>query len=365
MGDIYLSSGKSFLMDCFRILAAIWVVIMHTSAICFPSNAYLFFHYGHAAVVVFFVLSGFVISYTTKVKNRGALKYAIARISRLYGVLLPALVITAIIEAYLKYYDANVYLSIYRGNSFIRYISSLFFLNEVWFFSSAPPLNAPLWSLSYEFSYYLLFGLVFFIKRFKHRLLLISFFVVIIGPKILFMMPIWLMGVLLMHLPKNVLNKKLSLMLSILFFVFAILIVIYLRTYPFDLGCKPLFFASGFITDWAIGLFFASGLWLFPDYEFYWFNRNYKFYQLFRKLADLTFSVYLLHNPFIVLFKSLSSKFIYTSVLSFAFAILFVFFCTIISGYFIEKCRTKTNFLFEVYIPRFARNSFFKHFLID
>jgi peptidoglycan/LPS O-acetylase OafA/YrhL len=38
------------------------------------------------------------------------------------------------------------------------------FVNELWLFSAAPPLNGSLWSLSFEFWYYAIFGLWFFRK---------------------------------------------------------------------------------------------------------------------------------------------------------------------------------------------------------
>jgi peptidoglycan/LPS O-acetylase OafA/YrhL len=52
----------------------------------------------HLAVMVFFVLSGCVIAYTTFQRHPGDVqKYIIARLSRLYSVVIPALILTGIL----------------------------------------------------------------------------------------------------------------------------------------------------------------------------------------------------------------------------------------------------------------------------
>ena len=54
--------------------------------------------YGRTAVLVFFVLSGFVVAWVTETKERTLEEYALSRVARLYSVILPALIITAVLD---------------------------------------------------------------------------------------------------------------------------------------------------------------------------------------------------------------------------------------------------------------------------
>jgi peptidoglycan/LPS O-acetylase OafA/YrhL len=153
-----ITGSTSVVLDSLRIAAALTVLVFH-----------LFYHWfeklnithkldqaAHMAVVVFFVLSGYVIAYTTTVNNRGGLKYMQARFSRLYSVVIPALIITAVCEIIIHMYSPALQAHFSRGTSWPRYIISGLFINEIWFFSAAPPVNGPLWSLSYEYNFWLL-----------------------------------------------------------------------------------------------------------------------------------------------------------------------------------------------------------------
>ena len=113
----------------------------------------------HAAVVVFFVISGYVIAFTAARRDAGPRHYAVARLSRLYSVLLPALLITAVIEMVGVASNPAVAARYVHAYSWARYGLSAVFGNESGWWSAAPPINSPLWSLSYEFWYYTLFGL--------------------------------------------------------------------------------------------------------------------------------------------------------------------------------------------------------------
>ena len=88
-----LSGGPSILLDSLRLGASLVVVFNHALDMWFPNlgvDPSLPGNTAHAAVVAFFVLSGYVIAHTTTSNNRGALHYAYARLSRLYSVVLPA-----------------------------------------------------------------------------------------------------------------------------------------------------------------------------------------------------------------------------------------------------------------------------------
>lgn len=83
----------------------------------------------HTAVVLFFVLSGFVIAFTTINKNRGFLQYMEARLGRLYSIVLPGLLITALCEYLVAKFDPLLYTTIFRDHVWLRYLISGMFLN--------------------------------------------------------------------------------------------------------------------------------------------------------------------------------------------------------------------------------------------
>lgn len=297
-----IGTKSSLFLDTLRLSAALIVAIFHAYIMWFPekdSTTTSLFNISHAAVVVFFVLSGYVIAYTTTINNRGSSQYAQARLSRLCSVVVPALLITGLIEIIVRYTDSDLHAMYSRGASLPRYILSSGFLNEIWFFSAAPPMNSPLWSLSYEFWYYIIFGLWFFRSTGWKSTALLLLACFIAGPKILLMMPIWLVGFAAYRLPKPNISSTKSWLLVLVATSVTVLSVVYVPIFPRPIGTAPLFFANQFVTDWVNGLFFAIALWFLPLS-----NRVVPSGDLvtsFRKIADLTFPIYILHNPLLIL----------------------------------------------------------------
>ena len=107
-----LTEDKSEFLHLLRWSAALVVVIGHAqmylesvSGISAPAGSLLRYvgAHAHAAVMVFFVLSGFVVAYATERKcavdaRYGLREYFIDRWSRIYSVLLPAILLTALID---------------------------------------------------------------------------------------------------------------------------------------------------------------------------------------------------------------------------------------------------------------------------
>ena len=84
-----MSPSLSLYLDLTRFAAALVVVLGHSWLVLLP--AYPLHWPGPAAVIVFFVLSGFVIAYVTDGRDRTLADYALNRLSRLWSVALPAL----------------------------------------------------------------------------------------------------------------------------------------------------------------------------------------------------------------------------------------------------------------------------------
>ena len=70
------------------------MLLFHASGFEFMKVDTVLGHYGREAVIVFFVLSSFVIAYTVDQENCTLFEYAIHRISRIYLVVIPALILT-------------------------------------------------------------------------------------------------------------------------------------------------------------------------------------------------------------------------------------------------------------------------------
>ena len=298
--------NSSIFLDALRICAALTVLYIHAHDRWFPALAHPEDQPGepsHAAVVIFFVLSGFVIAHTTISKNRGGMQYAQARLSRLCSVVLPALVLTGIIQVVLKYIDPVLLASYSRGFSGVRYLLSATFCNELWLFSSAPPLNGSLWSLSFEFWYYTIFGLWIFRRGGWVSWLLPLAACLIAGPKILLMMPVWLSGYAAYSLPRPTIKPAVAWLLVLAGVGSTYFALGLIPSIPYKIGYKPLYYANQFATDWLIGLFVAFTLWILPTGNQQSTEHNWT--GLFRQVADLTFPLYVLHFPLIILWRGI------------------------------------------------------------
>jgi peptidoglycan/LPS O-acetylase OafA/YrhL len=340
-----IGAGSSMVLDSLRILAAFTVVVFHASRdwlIGYQLALETFSRVAHAAVMLFFVLSGYVIAFSTSSSNRGPRQYAVARLSRLYAVVIPVLLLTALVEVFVGQADAALAAHYTRGASWPRYVLSALFSNEIGLLSAAPPLNTPLWSLSFEFWYYLIFGLWFY-RRFTRQwgwLLLGAGLVA--GPKILLLMPVWLFGAGAYHWPQPRLSTRLAGLCSLVMVALASLAVLYLPPLPYELGFKPLFLASQFLTDWVVGILVALAVWALPAGS----TVNTRWVQRLRKYADLSFPLYALHYPLLVLWRVLVS-WRANDVMQWGQAIAFATISSVVIGLFLDSQRKRWVRFFE------------------
>ena len=301
-----ISGNSSLFLDSLRICAAFTVLYIHAFDKWFPSQAHPPTEPGepsHAAVIVFFVLSGYVIAYTTISKNRGGFQYAQARLTRLCSVVIHALLIRALSQFIIGRLNPEMLASYNRSFTGFRYILSGLFINEIWFFSSAPLLNIALWSLSFEFWYYAIFGLWFFRQHGWKSILLVLLACLIAGPKILLMMIVWLSGYMAYHLPRPEISIGKAWLLVLLGLLMAWLAIAFLPPFPFVNDYKPFYYANQFITDWIVGIFIAFSLWILPTTA--GSKTRSKLTKVVREIADLTFPLYVLHYPLLVLWRCL------------------------------------------------------------
>ena len=188
-----MNKSFSIYLDLVRFTAACLVYIWHSNNRLLTKAVPLASGYGHSAVVVFFVLSGFVIAYVTDTKEKNWISFAASRLSRVYSVAVPAVVLTVILDAL----GRNLYPALYSypfDHFIVRFTASLLMLNEVWLVSIMSFSNTPYWSIAFEAWYYVIFGVVMFATARWRPLALIAC-ALLVGPKILLLLPIWWSGV--------------------------------------------------------------------------------------------------------------------------------------------------------------------------
>lgn len=192
-----MNKATSTYLDLVRFSAAMVVFLTHAGYELFTSGWLLpVGRYGHDAVVIFFVLSGFVIAYVVENKESTPEAFFVARLARLWSVVIPALGLTLMLD----YVGSRADYILYAESSFRtdvpiwRLFANLFFINEIWFTSVRPFSNGPFWSIGYEFWYYIAFAVLSF-TRASHRGWVFIICALLMGPKILVLMPVWMLGV--------------------------------------------------------------------------------------------------------------------------------------------------------------------------
>ena len=189
-----MSRGLSLYLDFLRLIAAAEVFVFHLAGFGFtglhraPWNAY-----GHEAVTIFFVLSGFVIRHAVQVGDPTITAFATSRLTRVYSVAVPCLLLTFVFDLIGHRLAPQFYEGLTTtGPAWLRLAIGGAMMNEAWV-SVQMLSNTPYWSISYEFWYYVLFAGLFYLKG-RQRVLATLAAAIIAGPKILLLFPIWLMG---------------------------------------------------------------------------------------------------------------------------------------------------------------------------
>jgi hypothetical protein len=190
-----MSKSQSAYLDLLRIVAALTVLLSHVSRTNL-SGGFLWQVQaaGHDGVIVFFVLSGYVISYVADSRERHGADFAMSRLTRLYSVVLPALVLTYVADRVGMAYAPELYRAAHHSDPLLRIASAGLFLSQSWHFDIELFSNTAYWSLPFEFWYYVLFGVFVFIPG-KMRYAALAVAAAIAGPKILLLLPVWLLGV--------------------------------------------------------------------------------------------------------------------------------------------------------------------------
>jgi len=191
-----MNPAFSIYLDLVRFAAALLVFVYHSNQRWLVQPILPLSNYGHSSVIVFFVLSGFVIAWVTDTKENTWRSYFASRISRVYSVVVPALVLCLVLDTVGRQLWTVPYGNYPYDQLAVRLGASLLMLNEPWFLSITSLSNVPFWSITYEFWYYVLFGLAMFLPA-RWKWWCVGGLALALGPKIAMLAPIWLAGVLL------------------------------------------------------------------------------------------------------------------------------------------------------------------------
>ena len=185
----------SLYLDLARFIAALLVVLTHcVQHGLFASSAGLPL-FGREAVMVFFVLSGFVIAYSTSDRALTLKQYVVARSARIYSVAIPVVLLCFLLAVLLADAAQLPPELTYQARKPYLYLPLHFlFMGELWTLSETPPWLIQYWSLGYEVWYYVLFGVVFYLRG-ARRLLLGTLVLLVMGYKLWLLLPVWLAGV--------------------------------------------------------------------------------------------------------------------------------------------------------------------------
>ncbi|HEX4191767.1 MAG TPA: acyltransferase [Stellaceae bacterium] len=190
-----LSRETSLYLDAVRFWAAVVVYLCHFSYRPISGGAFWQIgRYGPDAVVVFFVLSGFVIAHATA-RETSLSTYIVDRAARIYSVAFPAIVITLVCDLIGSWLEPHYLDGFYSvGSTWEQILTGLTFTNQFWGAKFVPGSDLPYWSLGYEVPYYAVFAAAIF-ARGAWRILVPVALLLVAGPSIAAVFPLWLAGV--------------------------------------------------------------------------------------------------------------------------------------------------------------------------
>jgi peptidoglycan/LPS O-acetylase OafA/YrhL len=318
----------SAFLDLTRILAALTVFLGHLGNPRFGGEVLSFFEdQRHSAVIVFFVLSGFVIAWAAK-RDGSPRAYIINRAARIYSVALPALAVTWAIDNFLINYYPGTLHAVYQHAAIWKYLPLfLTFSTDFWFLSEDALSNIPYWSLCYEVWYYILFGVLVF-GRGKWRWVIASGILLLVGPRLWLLWPVWLTGAGIYRLPLlSVKNSRLLLCLSLLSLValkmggVEDLLNDAVNQLTGGFAQERLRYSQFFVGDYLIALAIAGAIHAARGAGLSMLAR---LRTPLAAVASITFSMYLVHFPLFLFFGALfPRKVLVIGLLSLAGIVIF------------------------------------------
>jgi peptidoglycan/LPS O-acetylase OafA/YrhL len=309
-----MNKGFSTYLDLLRISAAGLVFGHHvlmdarcysysSGGACYVGTTLIPYRLGHYAVVLFFVLSGYVITYVVAERESTLTEYAVSRVARIYSVAIPALILTMCIDSlFISIGAGSEWIPTYQYRHIWKYLPIfLTFTTDFWFLGESTFSDGVFWSLCYEVWYYILFAAVFYFAGWR-RWALASLILLLVGYKLWALLPIWVLGSLAYQLHGKYAMPPAAarlLMLSSL----ALLLIFYVTgTSGVDRLVDGLSggwiathmrYSQWFVGDTIIAFVFVINVFA-ANYARLEFGRLASLIKLF---ASFTFTLYLMHGP--------------------------------------------------------------------
>jgi peptidoglycan/LPS O-acetylase OafA/YrhL len=258
--------GFSVILDASRVIAAFIVFVYHSKLI--PDNLY---RLDHDAVMFFFVLSGYLISIAAD-REKSPSIFVLNRVSRILSVSIPAILLTFMVGVIINNSEYPL-----REN-FVWMAGSIIFINSIQNILLVNPYNIAYWSLPYEVWFYFIFGIAIYMRSNWIKYFIILGILITLGLRVVVVFPVWLLGVLVYQLHRNV---KIAFSKPIVSFIIVFDLMGYL-VFKVNFGHEPLFDA------WYFGSGFCSWLW-----ENYGLRMDYSVTFIYDLIVGIFFAVFL------------------------------------------------------------------------
>jgi len=314
-----IKKNLSIYLDVLRFGAALVVLLSHFAYPRFTGGRYLFIrdlNLGSDAVVIFFVLSGLVIAFTARKKDKTLRRFTFNRATRLISVAVPAVLLTFVLDRVGSSIDPVVYSGWWYNPLDLgdMLLSGLTFSSEWTGQGTRLGTNGPYWSLSYEVAYYILFGLAIFLKG-PLRIALLAVSAMAFGFDVLLLLPAWLVGVWLFHRLQD--STKAPGNPTVLaigpWIIYALMLAVdvpgFLTAMSESLtsvaAINGLRFSDEFAWNWILAGIFTVHLYGMAS----WLEGKKMFaVSAIRWLAGASFSLYLVHYPVLQFFEAVLPK---------------------------------------------------------
>lgn len=326
-------------LQIFRGIAAVMVVIHHSVGSLkyyhHLDNSFLIFigKLGKFGVDFFFVLSGFIISYSSyfKVKQSGAFKnYVINRVLRIYIPYLPIGIFMLLLYTFIP--------------SFSSVERSISIFTTFTLFPNGNPALSVAWTLTFEITFYILFSIMFFSKKLWNYF--VSFWIVGIlvfniyflsdqnieySPVIRTIFSLYNLEFLLGYFLSLLILTEIKFNKKIILGLILVLIVTFFYCNYFKISYYK------FFTNTQVSVLVFLTLYYYINYHNYEIRKK----AIFMLVGNATYSIYLIHNPLQMIIIRFLPK---SNGLSYAVLVIFiVIIISCIVGYTYYK-------IFEVFL---------------
>ncbi|WP_110947404.1 acyltransferase family protein [Pseudomonas bohemica] len=309
----------SVYFDILRVFAALLVMVSHYPLTVGMYGVLSRTNFAYDAVVVFFVLSGYVISYSANVLESGVKEFTVNRIARIMPVAAAAIAFSGICFSIYSGARPDLY---GESSSFspwwVIVFQSLSFTNQAWTANDMPFSNGPYWSLAFEVWCYIAFAVLFYARGFA-RVVLFFAILALLGPKQLIILPMWFAGVAAYRFRNSLDISKRALKVFVLLPVvvyFAVQIpmprdwsYVYVGRYVESFLGFGLDGAANFGWGYILSALVALHIYAFGKLsQGASMNMESVFVRLVRFLSSYTFTLYLFHMPIFKLILSVAGK---------------------------------------------------------